>query len=209
LAAGSGGRARLVRRAHIARAGDDGERRIPGKARVGSREPAQDELGTARATNDLLVCATGTQAGAARDGLPGDAWIVHHDHMFNSEALTRGVRVKVQSEYSPDQSAPAKNQWFFLYTVTISNESGETVQLLTRHWIITDGTGHIEEVRGPGVVGKQPTLKPGDSFEYTSGCPLPTPFGVMEGTYQMVTQDGDRFDAKIAPFTLSEPYTVH
>jgi len=129
--------------------------------------------------------------------------------MFNSEALTRGVRVRVQSEYSPDQSAPSKNQWFFLYTVSISNESAETVQLLTRHWIITDGTGHIEEVRGPGVVGKQPTLKPGDSFEYTSGCPLTTPFGVMEGTYQMVTQDGERFDVKIAPFTLSEPYTVH
>lgn len=129
--------------------------------------------------------------------------------MFISEALTRGVRVRVQSEYSPDQSAPAKNQWFFLYTVKISNESAETVQLLTRHWIITDGTGHIEEVRGPGVVGKQPTLKAGESFEYTSGCPLSTPFGVMEGTYQMVTQNGDRFDAKIAPFTLSEPYTVH
>jgi ApaG protein len=119
------------------------------------------------------------------------------------------VRVKVQSEYSPDKSAPSKNQWFFLYTVTISNEGSDTVQLLTRHWVITDGTGHTEEVRGPGVVGKQPTLKPGDSFEYTSGCPLPTPFGVMEGTYQMVTQNGERFDAKIAPFTLSEPYTVH
>ena len=129
--------------------------------------------------------------------------------MFNSEALTRGIRVKVQSEYSPDQSAPSKNQWFFLYTVAIFNEGDHTVQLLTRHWIITDGTGHIEEVRGPGVVGKQPTLKPGESFEYTSGCPLSTPFGVMEGTYQMVTQDGERFDAKIAPFTLSEPYTVH
>ena len=83
------------------------------------------------------------------------------------------------------------------------------VQLLTRHWLITDGTGHVEEVRGPGVVGKQPTLKPGESFEYTSGCPLGTPFGVMEGTYQMVTQAGERFDARIAPFTLSEPYTVH
>jgi Uncharacterized protein affecting Mg2+/Co2+ transport len=129
--------------------------------------------------------------------------------MFNSEALTRGVRVKVHSEYAPQQSDPAKNQWFFLYTVTISNEGREPVQLLTRHWIITDGTGHIEEVRGPGVVGKQPTLKPGESFEYTSGCPLPTPFGVMEGTYQMVAQSGERFDAKIAPFTLSEPYTVH
>jgi ApaG protein len=129
--------------------------------------------------------------------------------MFISEAVTRGVRVRVQSEYCPDQSAPAKSQWFFLYTVTISNEGPETVQLLTRHWIITDGTGHIEDIRGPGVVGKQPTLKPGESFEYTSGYPLSTPFGVMEGTYQMVTPSGERFDAKIAPFTLSEPYTVH
>lgn len=129
--------------------------------------------------------------------------------MFTSEAVTRGVRVRVESEYAPDRSDPSKNQWFFLYAVTISNEGPDTVQLLTRHWIIKDGTGHIEEVRGPGVVGKQPILKPGESFEYTSGCPLPTPFGVMEGTYQMSTDAGDRFDARIAPFTLSEPYTVH
>ena len=126
-----------------------------------------------------------------------------------SEAVTRGVRVKVESEYAPDRSDPSKNQWFFLYAVTITNEGRETVQLLTRHWIIKDGTGHIEEVRGPGVVGKQPILKPGESFEYTSGCPLGTPFGVMEGTYQMTTEGGERFDAAIAPFTLSEPYTVH
>ena len=129
--------------------------------------------------------------------------------MFTSEAVTRGVRVSVESEYAPDRSEPAKNEWFFLYTIRIANEGVETVQLLTRHWIITDGTGHVEEVRGPGVVGKQPVLKPGESFEYTSGCPLTTPFGVMEGTYQMVTEAGDRFDAVIAPFTLSEPYTVH
>lgn len=129
--------------------------------------------------------------------------------MFTSEAVTRGVRVRVESEYAPDQSQPARNKWFFLYTVTIDNEGTETVQLLTRHWIITDGTGHIEEVRGPGVVGKQPTLRPGESFQYTSGCPLNTPFGLMEGSYQMVTEAGERFDVKIAPFTLSEPYTVH
>jgi len=129
--------------------------------------------------------------------------------MFISEALTRGVRVRVQSEYSADQSAPSKNQWFFLYTVTITNESMDTIQLLTRHWMIRDGTGHIEEVRGPGVVGKQPTLRPGESFEYTSGCELGTPFGVMEGSYQMISEAGDRFDVRIAPFTLSEPYTVH
>lgn len=129
--------------------------------------------------------------------------------MFTSEAVTRGIRVAVQSEYAPERSEPSKNQWLFLYTITITNESVETVQLLTRHWIITDGTGHVEEVRGPGVVGKQPILKSGESFEYTSGCPLTTPFGVMEGTYQMTTEGGERFDAKIAPFTLSEPYTVH
>ncbi len=129
--------------------------------------------------------------------------------MFSSEAVTRGVRVSVQAEYAPDKSRPAQSEWFFLYTVRISNEGIEPVQLVTRHWVITDGTGRVEEVRGPGVVGKQPTLKPGESFEYTSGCPLPTSFGVMEGTYQMVSESGDLFDAKIAPFTLSEPYTVH
>lgn len=129
--------------------------------------------------------------------------------MFTSEAVTRGIRVGVTAQYSPERSQPSSNQWFFLYTVNIANEGTETVQLLTRHWIITNGSGQVEEVRGPGVVGKQPTLAPGESFEYTSGCPLTTPFGVMEGTYQMITSDGQRFDAKIAPFTLSEPYTVH
>ncbi len=129
--------------------------------------------------------------------------------MFTSEAVTRRVRVSVVSEYSPERSQPSKSQWFFLYTITIANEGTETVQLLTRHWIITDATGHVEEVRGPGVVGKQPILRPGESFEYTSGCPLTTPYGKMEGTYQMVDQAGERFDVTIAPFTLSEPYTVH
>ena len=129
--------------------------------------------------------------------------------MFTSEAVTRGVRVHVESQYDAERSEPSRNQWFFLYTIRITNEGSETVQLLTRHWVITDGAGKVEEVRGPGVVGKQPTLKTGESFEYTSGCPLTTPFGVMEGTYQMVTEGGERFDAKIAPFTLSEPYTVH
>ena len=129
--------------------------------------------------------------------------------MFTSEAVTRGVRVHVESEYAPERSQPSQNQWFFLYTITITNESADTVQLLTRHWVITDGTGHVEEVRGPGVVGKQPTLATGQSFTYTSGCPLSTPFGMMEGTYQMLTEKGEQFDAKIAPFTLSEPYTVH
>jgi ApaG protein len=129
--------------------------------------------------------------------------------MFTSDAVTRGVRVHVESEYAAERSQPSQNQWFFLYTITIANEGRETVQLLTRHWIVTDATGRIEEYSGPGVVGKQPILKPGESFTYTSGCPLTTPFGVMQGTYQMVTDAGEHFDATIAPFTLSEPYTVH
>jgi len=129
--------------------------------------------------------------------------------VFISEATTRGVRVSVVSEYSPDRSRPAERQWFFLYTITIANDGEEPVQLLSRHWIITHGTGHVEEVRGPGVVGQQPVLAPGEEFTYTSGCPLPTSFGTMEGTYQMITGSGERFDVQIAKFTLSEPYTVH
>ena len=127
--------------------------------------------------------------------------------MSTSEAVTRGIRIRVVSQFSPERSQPANNQWFFLYTVTIENEGSETVQLISRHWIITNGLGHVQEVRGPGVIGKQPRLAPGESFEYTSGSPLVTPFGMMEGTYRMVTSDGQEFDAKIARFTLSEPYS--
>jgi ApaG protein len=129
--------------------------------------------------------------------------------MSKSTAVTRGVRVKVEAEYSPTHSQPSQGRWFFLYTVLITNEGPETVQLVTRHWIITDAGGHIEEVRGPGVVGQQPVLEPGESFEYTSGCPLTTPWGSMRGSYQMVTGDGDGFDAAIGEFTLKAPYTVH
>jgi len=129
--------------------------------------------------------------------------------MPTSEAVTRGIRVHVESSYAPERSNPAQHEWFFPYTITISNESDVTVQLLTRHWVITDGDNQVEEVRGAGVVGEQPVLKPGDTHTYTSGCPLPTPFGMMEGSYRMVTEGGDRFDAAIAPFALSEPYTVH
>jgi ApaG protein len=129
--------------------------------------------------------------------------------MFTSDAITHGVRVSVQSEYAPDRSRPSEKQWFFLYTITIANESRETVQLMSRHWVITNAEGEIQKVDGPGVVGQQPVLAPGESFTYTSGCPLETSFGRMEGTYQMVTPAGEAFDVVIAPFTLSEPYTVH
>lgn len=130
-------------------------------------------------------------------------------HASTSEAVTNNVRVEVESQYAPERSQPLQNQWFFHYTVRITNEGEETVQLLSRHWIITDSTGHTEEVRGPGVVGEQPVLSPGESFQYTSGCPLQTSSGVMHGTYQMVTEDGSHFDVEIAPFALHEPYTVH
>ena len=152
--------------------------------------------------------AAGAEPGRRRR-LPAAETIVHHDGMFTSEATTRGVRVAVVSEYAPDQSRPQDQHWFFVYTITIRNEGPEAVQLISRHWLITDASGRVEEVRGPGVVGEQPVLEPHESFTYTSGCPLKTSFGTMEGTYQMVTQSGDAFDATIAPFTLSEPYTVH
>ncbi len=127
--------------------------------------------------------------------------------MTTSEATTRGIQVEVESRYAPEHAAAG--QWFFLYTIRITNLSDVTTQLVSRHWIIRDATGREEEVKGPGVVGEQPVLEPGDAFEYTSGCPLPTPFGSMLGSYQMVTADGERFDAEIAEFLLREPGSIH
>ena len=126
-----------------------------------------------------------------------------------SEAVTRGIRISVETQYDPTRSSPQQSQWFFLYTIRITNEGPVTAQLMTRHWIITDATGHVEEVKGPGVVGEQPVLAQGQSFEYTSGCPLTTPFGSMRGSYQMTTADGERFDAEIAEFILREPHAMH
>jgi ApaG protein len=130
-------------------------------------------------------------------------------HASTSEAITNNVRVEVESQFAPDRSQPFENAWFFIYTVRITNEGNDRVQLLSRHWIITDATGHVEEVRGPGVIGEQPVLQPGESFQYTSSCELNTSTGVMLGTYQMVSEEGDHFDVEIAPFALHEPYTVH
>jgi ApaG protein len=126
-----------------------------------------------------------------------------------SSALTRGIRVTVQSFYLAERSSPANQQYAFAYTVRIANEGGVTSQLRSRHWIITDGDGKVQEVRGEGVVGAQPVLKPGQHFEYTSWCMLPTPHGSMHGTYQMVTDGGDEFDANIAPFPLALPYSLN
>lgn len=117
--------------------------------------------------------------------------------------------MQVDPQFDPGRSKPEAGHWFFLYTVTIENLGEETVQLLTRHWIITDGNGQVEEVQGPGVVGEQPVLKPGEGFQYTSGCPLTTDVGKMEGTYQMVSGSGEHFDIEIAPFTLAAPGLIH
>ena len=130
-------------------------------------------------------------------------------HTSSSEAVTNNVRVEVESQYAPDHSQPFQNHWFFHYTVKITNEGDDTVQLLSRHWVITDASGHTDEVKGPGVVGEQPVRAPGESFGYTSGCPLKTSSGVMRGTYSMVSESGEHFDVEIAPFALHEPYTVH
>ena len=129
--------------------------------------------------------------------------------MSTSRAITNGICVSVEAEYSPERSIPERSYWFFLYTVTIANESDQTVQLMSRHWIITDATGKQQEVRGPGVVGEQPVLDPGESFEYTSGCPLSTPFGSMVGTYRLVAEDETEFDVAIGRFELREEMAIH
>lgn len=126
-----------------------------------------------------------------------------------SDAVTRGVRVQVRSLYVPERSSPPHRHYFFAYQVQISNEGPELVQLMSRHWIITDADGEVEHVKGPGVVGKQPVLNPGEAFEYTSFCPLKTPIGFMQGTYQMVTGAGEAFDAEIAPFSLAVPSALN
>jgi ApaG protein len=126
-----------------------------------------------------------------------------------SNAITNGIRVTVSSNYIPAQSAPKARRYVFAYTVRIANEGTEAAQLKSRHWIITDGNGKVEQVRGPGVVGEQPMLRPGEHFEYTSGCVLETPRGSMEGTYQMQRADGTEFDATIAPFALMLPYSLN
>lgn len=126
-----------------------------------------------------------------------------------SDTRTRGVRITVQPQYVPEQSDPAAQRWLFAYHITIRNEGSETVQLLSRHWIITNGEGRTEEVKGPGVVGQQPTLSPGQQFQYSSGCPLDTPVGTMHGSFQMVTDNGERFDAFIEPFRLAVPRVLN
>jgi ApaG protein len=126
----------------------------------------------------------------------------------NSEAVTEGIRVEVSPEFIPEQSIPAENKFVFAYKVVITNESSGKVKLLSRRWIIINADGDREDVEGPGVVGYTPELEPGESFEYTSFCPLNTGWGTMEGTYQMVRENGETFDAEIARFYLFDPALV-
>lgn len=119
---------------------------------------------------------------------------------------TRSVTVTVESFYLDEQSAPEENHYVWAYHVCIQNNGPETVQLLTRYWHITDSTGNVQEVRGDGVVGEQPILSPGESFEYTSGTPLPTPSGIMVGAYQMKTENGEQFDVDVPAFSLDSPH---
>jgi ApaG protein len=119
--------------------------------------------------------------------------------------MTRNIEVSVTPQFVADQSAPRNNYYFWAYTIAIANRGPETVQLKTRHWRITDANGRVQEVRGAGVVGEEPTLRPGESFEYTSGVPLPTPSGFMVGTYGMVSDVGEKFDIEIPAFSLDSP----
>jgi ApaG protein len=123
----------------------------------------------------------------------------------DSEAITRGIVVQVKSQFIPERSDPDEGMWFFAYRVSIINVGEDAATLINRHWIITDGNGEVDEVKGAGVIGEQPLLTPGKGFTYTSACPLRTPVGTMHGTYEMKGEHGEMFDVKIAPFALVTP----
>ena len=126
-----------------------------------------------------------------------------------AESKKYEITVAAEAAYLADQSDPSRNQYAFAYTITVTNTGNVPAQLLSRHWIITDSDHHVQEVKGLGVVGQQPRLKPGESFEYTSGASLPTAVGTMRGTYQLVAEDGHAFEAEIPVFTLSVPRVLH
>lgn len=126
-----------------------------------------------------------------------------------SESTPYNTTVSVKTTYVPEQSDPDNRRYVFAYTITIRNEGDIPAKLLTRHWIITDADGKVQEVRGEGVVGEHPYLKPGEGFRYTSGAMLETPVGSMQGSYHMLADDGKEFECPIAPFTLSMPHTIH
>jgi ApaG protein len=121
-------------------------------------------------------------------------------------AITRDIQITVMPQFMAERSEPEEGQFFWAYTIEITNLGRETVQLTARHWIITDGNGVTEEVQGPGVVGEQPVIPPGESFRYTSGCPLTTPSGIMVGTYRMLDASGQPFEVDIPAFSLDSPF---
>lgn len=125
------------------------------------------------------------------------------DQTGHSDTTTEGMRIRVAAKYLPERSDPDASRWMYAYRVIISNEGAEWAKLLSRHWVIRDADNHVEEVKGPGVVGEYPALEPGDSFEYLSGCPLPTSWGTMEGTYTFQRADESEFDAHIGRFFLA------
>jgi ApaG protein len=126
-----------------------------------------------------------------------------------SEPASHKIRVDVSTNYVDEQSKPDESRYVFAYTITIRNEGKVPARLMTRHWVITDANGKVQEVRGEGVVGEKPYLKPGQGFRYSSGAVIETPVGAMQGSYQLVADDGSRFDAPIAPFTLAMPGMLH
>ncbi len=121
-------------------------------------------------------------------------------------AISHSIKITVETTYLPEKSSPAQNNYVWAYHIRIENCGKETVQLKKRHWKITDGIGRTQEVLGAGVVGEEPVLNPGDAFEYTSGTPLPTPSGIMVGSYEMVNQNGEKFEVEIPAFSLDSPY---
>jgi ApaG protein len=128
--------------------------------------------------------------------------------LFSAEAETQGIVVRVSVSFLPEQSEPNRGRWFWAYHIRIENEGSQAVQLLTRHWIITDGRGAAHTVEGEGVVGEQPMIEPGSSFDYVSGCPLTTPSGHMRGNYRMRAEDGTAFDVEIPKFALLAPAVI-
>src|SRR5437868_6179248 len=155
----------------------------------------------------MAAAATIARRGGTRFTIPapGDAQTDDHERSVMYQSVTRNIEVTVTPQYLAERSSPESGEYFWAYMIEITNRGAETVQLRTRHWRITDAMGRRQEVRGAGVVGKQPVLKPGESFEYTSGVPLPTPSGIMTGTYGMTSADGEAFEIAIPTFSLDSP----
>jgi ApaG protein len=150
--------------------------------------------------------------GVASEGIELDRnFIGQHLYSMNPETqyTTADILIEVQTKFVPEQSHPEAQHYFFAYTIRVTNKGSKTTQLLSRHWVITDGWGRIEEVKGAGVVGQQPRIRPGETFEYSSFCPLPTPTGTMRGQYQMQNDSGEKFDTEIPAFYLIEPNSYH